>query len=444
MPSRTFLSLYSHSILLLILSLTLSSSQSSSSYDCENEGCSWETVPPVCGVNGVTYANECLAYCQNIEIAFIGPCSESGSIASTPYDDGINATISIMQRFQKENFMLTERRNLADLVLPEYNPTFHSEMRKDEIPLEQQPMLWSRFTSDGYVYTAVVTDESNKRFLQELPTNYESHNNRSLIIIGADTRKIVTNNHNRLPYSPIVELDYGFGNSEGGCTGTLIGKSSVLTAAHCLYNFGRKEYTNPLRMAPGRYRQGTSTIEPHGLFGFRYSTIFSVYQTTGDGRYDLGVATYNADSQGRFPGQLAGTLCLTEAATQKLTAETILAGYPMDFPDGNLVESRGCKWRLENGIISHDCDTTGGQSGSPIVSSMSEMLGLHIGYDPNAPTIINTALGWNNATYSSVYAWAPDARSCPDRRFCSNCPVLERSLMRALCSLVCRVFGNAE
>ncbi len=341
--------------------------------------------------------------------------------------------------------MLTGRRNLDDLVHPEYNPTLHSERKNDDsstVNPEQQPVLWSRFTSDGYEYTAVVTEDI-RRLLKEAQTIHESHKIRSLAIIGDDTRKIVTNNHNRLPYSPIVELDYGFGNSEGGCTGTLIGKSSVLTAAHCLYNFGRKEYTNPLRMAPGRYRQGTSTIEPFGLFGFRYSTIFSVYQTTGDGRYDLGVATYNADSQGRFPGQLAGTLCLAEATTQKLTAQTILAGYPADFPDGNLVEAKGCKWRLENGIISHDCDTTGGQSGSPIVSSMSEMLGLHIGYDPNAPTTINTALAWNNATYSSVYAWAPDSRSCPDRRFCSNCPALQRSLMRVLCPLVCRVFGNS-
>ncbi|GAX24113.1 hypothetical protein FisN_9Hh366 [Fistulifera solaris] len=338
--------------------------------------------------------------------------------------------------------MLTGRRNLDDLALPENNPTFHLEERKDDSILEQQPLLWSRFTSDGYVYTAVVTDEDNRRFLQELQNIYESRSNRSLIVIGPDTRKVVTDNQDRLPYSPIVELDYGFGNSEGGCTGTLIGKSSVLTAAHCLYNFVEKQFTNPLRMAPGRYRQGTNTIEPHGLFGFRYSTFFTTYQSTGDARYDMGVATYNANSQGKFPGQLAGTLCLAEAATQKLTAETILAGYPMDFLDGNLAESRGCKWSLETGIISHDCDTTGGQSGAPIVSSMSEMLGIHIGYNPN--TFINIALGWNNATYSSVYAWAPDARSCPDRRFCSNCPALEGPLRRTLCSLVCLLFGNAE
>lgn len=460
MPPKTFL-------FFLILSFTRSSSQTY--YDCENEGCTWEG-PSVCGTNGVSYANECLAFCQvslvfiecitnfthciflsltliccdcslpqDMPVASLGLCSGGGGgVASVPYDNGTNVTLATMQRFQEEDFILTGRRNLEELAFPE-SPKYDNDESHEKIAPEQ-PLFWSRFTYDGYEYTAVVTDDDRRRLVSyAAPSTI-----RSLAVFGADTRQIVPNNHNRLPYSAICELDYGFGLSEGGCTGALIGKSSILTAGHCLYNYAQQQYTSPLRMAPGRYRQGTSTIEPYGLFGFRYSTVLTAYLTTGDRQFDIGVATYNSNSQG-FPGNVAGTLCLAPATAQKLNAQTVVAGYAADFPDGSLVEAKGCSLRLSSNsqMILHDCDTASGQSGSPVLSS-SQIIGVHIGFDPNAPA--NIALAWNNATYSSIYAWAPDAKSCVEvvnnPRSCANCATVQRPFLRLVCFVLCQFSGG--
>ncbi|EFJ52950.1 hypothetical protein VOLCADRAFT_54901 [Volvox carteri f. nagariensis] len=43
-----------------------------SNYDCQ-KGCR-RTFKPVCGEDGRTYSNECVATCQDVQVARAGPC----------------------------------------------------------------------------------------------------------------------------------------------------------------------------------------------------------------------------------------------------------------------------------------------------------------------------------------------------------------------------------
>jgi Kazal-type serine protease inhibitor domain len=46
-------------------------------FDCD-AGCS-TVYDPVCGANGTTFANECLAFCQNIAVASAGACGSKST-----------------------------------------------------------------------------------------------------------------------------------------------------------------------------------------------------------------------------------------------------------------------------------------------------------------------------------------------------------------------------
>lgn len=90
-------------------------------YDCE-EGCEVGPGAPVCGVDGLTYFNECFALCQDVEIERNGACPDEPPMNIASYSTEGRVTKQEMGRFKAEKFKLVAKRNPQAGELPDREP----------------------------------------------------------------------------------------------------------------------------------------------------------------------------------------------------------------------------------------------------------------------------------------------------------------------------------
>ncbi|MCY7393367.1 MAG: trypsin-like peptidase domain-containing protein [Leptolyngbyaceae cyanobacterium CAN_BIN12] len=184
-------------------------------------------------------------------------------------------------------------------------------------------------------------------------------------VFGKDDR--IPMNSSKHPWSAIGRVEALNGNQlDWTCTGTLIGKSLVVTNAHCVLDEKTKQITtNKIRFRPNLIN-GEAPAE-----AFATKVVTGTNDPNRDRGNDWAFLVLD-----RPLGETYGVMKFAIADFADLDSikgEINLAGYSSDFPKEKPSETagvhQGCSIRgfgSQLGTVSHDCDMMAGASGGPM------------------------------------------------------------------------------
>ena len=225
-------------------------------------------------------------------------------------------------------------------------------------------------------------------------------------VFGDDDR-VEVDDTTAYPYSAIgyLESKDTSGKYES-CSATLIGPSTVLTAAHCLYNHNTGAWQDQMRFVPGLHGWTNDDV-PFGSYEYEQAYVVQGYIDNYQGFYgsvlswDLGIVTLKEPI-----GDKLGWLGYANYEDLgEFTANIV--GYPGDKPSGTMWATT-CDVSPEDigdGWFQYDCDTYPGSSGSAVYSYSEDddervILGVNVAESDDANTAVRinaVYLDWINS-----------------------------------------------
>lgn len=205
------------------------------------------------------------------------------------------------------------------------------------------------------------------------------------------------------PYSAVtyITMDWADGDS-GSCTGTLIARDKVLTNGHCVVNARDKVGIVSAAVHPG-VSESTAWFGAYSVIDYYVPTNWI---NTGLISEDYAVLVL-APSGGRHAGDRAGFAGIRKV-NNILNQNIGVFGYPGDLiREARSIDQYGMRGNVvdEDGQIAiYTLDTADGQSGSAMLNTSNQVIGVHSsGFkDNNGNPIFNGGPKMNNLMYQFV------------------------------------------
>lgn len=181
-------------------------------------------------------------------------------------------------------------------------------------------------------------------------------------IIGTDDRRKAKAN------PAVVQIQR---NGYNHCTGWMIADDTLVTAAHCLYDWSRGDWVSKLTFRPSDWSQWSYEFASQ-------SWISSDYARSGSANSDWGVVKFPRPISASWFGMKPSTYA------SELTGErATITGFPGEKGRG-LIRDYAQLWSANGTLqagsearVCYSIDTTGGQSGSPVYLGDRTAVAIH-------------------------------------------------------------------